>query len=148
MRATRIAIHWFLTDNFISSRLVPTTVRGGFVVCVWIPALNKLTVEQLLTIIVSMNDFISNTALQFGRMATAAEVRAAVARTGITLKEISGKVDISLSVLSRKMRGSAPLSVEEIVAIALAIDVQPTELIETITEAVVEAEEAAVEDEA
>ena len=115
---------------------------------VWISTRNKLTVEQLLTIVVPMNDFISNTALQFGRMATAAEVRAAIARTGITLKEISGKVDLSLSVLSRKMRGSAPLSVEEIVAIALAIDVQPTELIETITEAVVEAEEAAVEDEA
>jgi len=115
---------------------------------VWIPARNKLTVGQLLTIVIYMNDFISNTALQFGRMATAAEVRAAIARTGITLKEISGKVDLSLSVLSRKMRGSAPLSVEEIVAIALAIDVQPTELIETITEAVVEAEEAAVEDEA
>ena len=96
--------------------------------------------------VIPMNDFISNTALQFGRMATAAEVRAAIARTGITLKEISGKVDLSLSVLSRKMRGSAPLSVEEIVAIALPIDVQPTELIETITEAVVEAEEAAVED--
>ena len=115
---------------------------------VWISTRNKLTVEQLLTIVVPMNDFISNTALQFGRMATAAEVRAAIARTGITLKEISGKVDLSLSVLSRKMRGSAPLSVEEIVAIALAIDVQPTELSETITEAVVEAEEAAVEDEA
>lgn len=98
--------------------------------------------------VMPMNNFISNTALQFGRMATAAEVRAAIARTGITLKEISEKVDLSLSVLSRKMRGSAPLSVEEIVAIALAIDVQPTELIETITEAVVEAEEAAVEDEA
>ena len=98
--------------------------------------------------VMPMNNFISNTALQFGRMATAAEVRAAIARTGITLKEISEKVDLSLSVLSRKMRGSAPLSVEEIVAIALAIDVQPTELIETITEAVVEAEEAAVGDEA
>lgn len=124
------------------------SVRGGFVTSAQIPALNKLIVWQLSTMVMSMNDFISNTALQFGRMATAAEVRAAVARTGITLKEISGKVDLSLSVLSRKMRGSAPLSVEEIVAIAHAIDVQPTELIETITEAVVGAEETAVEDEA
>lgn len=67
------------------------------------------------------------------RGAAAAEVRAAVARAGITYQDLASQVGMPPAILSRKLNGSSPLGIEELVAIARALGVRPSDLIHTAT---------------
>lgn len=59
----------------------------------------------------------------------AAEIRAAVARKGIPYGELSEKTGIERTVLSRKMRGSTPFGIEEVISIAQVIGEPPMALV-------------------
>ena len=61
----------------------------------------------------------------------AAEVRAAVARNGISRGDLAEKLGINPDVLSRKLNGSAPIGLDEIAAIARALNLAPRDLIDT-----------------
>ena len=65
------------------------------------------------------------------RSRVAAEVRAAVARNGISRGALAAKLGINPDVLSRKLNGSAPIGLDEIAAIARALNLAPSELINT-----------------
>lgn len=65
------------------------------------------------------------------RGAVAAEVRAALARDGRTAAALAEGSGISKSALSRKMRGLAPIYVEELVAIATTLGIDSGALIPT-----------------
>ena len=65
------------------------------------------------------------------RSRIAAEVRAAVARDGISRGDLAEKLDMNADVLSRKLNGSAPIGLDEIAAIARALDLDPRKLIDT-----------------
>lgn len=65
------------------------------------------------------------------RSRIAAEVRAAVARDGISRGDLAAKLDINPDVLSRKLNGSAPIGLDELAAIARALDLAPRKLIDT-----------------
>lgn len=57
------------------------------------------------------------------RQAVAAEVRAAQGRKGWTQAELAAASGVSTASLSRKMRGQRSFTVEEMVAIATALDI-------------------------
>ena len=63
------------------------------------------------------------------RSRVAAEVRAEIARQGITYATISDASDISRSSLSRKLAGASEFTLGELVRIAAALNVQASELI-------------------
>ena len=65
------------------------------------------------------------------RSRIAAEVRAEVARNGISRGDLAAKLNINLDVLSRKLNGSAPIGLDEIASIAIALNLNPQELINT-----------------
>ena len=65
------------------------------------------------------------------RSRVAAEVRAAVARNGISRGDLAEKLGINPDVLSRKLNGSAPIGLDEIAAIARALNLAPRDLIDT-----------------
>ena len=65
------------------------------------------------------------------RSRVAAEVRAAVARNGISRGDLAEKLGINPDVLSRKLNGSAPIGLDEIAAIARALNIDPRKLINT-----------------
>ena len=58
----------------------------------------------------------------------AAEVRAAIARAGLPRAQVADAAGMHRQLLSRKLNGHTPLLIEEVVAIAKAIDVPPDEL--------------------
>lgn len=61
----------------------------------------------------------------------AADVRAAVARNGITRASLASELGLNADVLGRKLNGSAPIGLDELVAIARALNLAPSELINT-----------------
>lgn len=63
------------------------------------------------------------------RSAIAGEVRAAVAREGVSARSLAREVEMSPASLSRKLRGDVSFSVEELIAIANFLDVSVTSLI-------------------
>lgn len=65
------------------------------------------------------------------RQAVAAEVRAALAREGQSQAWLSARAGISRSPLALKLRGQRSLTVEELVAIAAALDVDPATILAT-----------------
>ena len=65
------------------------------------------------------------------RSRIAAEVRAAVARDGISRGDLAAKLGMNADVLSRKLNGSAPIGLDELAAIARALDLAPRKLIDT-----------------
>lgn len=69
------------------------------------------------------------------RSRVAAEVRAAVARNGISRGDLAEKLGINPDVLSRKLNGSAPIGLDEIAAIARALNLAPRDLIDTALDA-------------
>jgi len=62
------------------------------------------------------------------REAIAGEVRAALARDGRSAAELAAAAGMSRSSLSRKLRAASPFWVEEIVTIAAALKVRPSQL--------------------
>ena len=65
------------------------------------------------------------------REAVAGEVRAAIARKGVTQSEVAQLVGMSSTSMSRKLAGANALTVDELIAIANALDVSPSSLIPT-----------------
>ena len=65
------------------------------------------------------------------RKAIAAEVRASLARDGRPATWLATATDISKTALSRKLKGDVSFTVEELVAVALALDVDPAALVGT-----------------
>lgn len=63
------------------------------------------------------------------RSAVAGEVRAAIARAGVSARSLASEVEMSPASLSRKLRGDVSFSVEEVIAIANQLDVSITSLI-------------------
>lgn len=52
-----------------------------------------------------------------------ANIRAEMARRGVSQVELSTQLDLSQSQLSKRLRGDVPLDVDELVKIAEALDV-------------------------
>ena len=65
------------------------------------------------------------------RSRIAAEVRAAVARDGISRGDLAAKLNMNADVLSRKLNGSAPIGLDELASIARALNINPRKLIDT-----------------
>lgn len=65
------------------------------------------------------------------RERVAAEVRAELARKDIPIAELAAATGINLRVLGRKLSGSSPIGVEELISIATALDVRPSALIQS-----------------
>ena len=65
------------------------------------------------------------------RERVAAEVRAELARRGIPVGDLAEATGINLRVLGRKLSGSSPIGVEELIAIATALGVRPSTLIQS-----------------
>lgn len=63
------------------------------------------------------------------RSAIAAEVRAALARKGQSAAWLAVEAGISKAALSRKLRGEVSFTVEELVLVADALDVEPDALL-------------------
>lgn len=63
------------------------------------------------------------------RSAIAGEVRAAVARAGVSARSLAIEVEMSPASLSRKLRGDVSFSVEELIAIANHLGISITALI-------------------
>ena len=63
------------------------------------------------------------------RSAVAAEVRASLARAGQTASWLAEHAQISKQALSRKLRGDTSFTVEELVAVSVALDVDPAHLV-------------------
>lgn len=63
------------------------------------------------------------------RKQIASEVRAEVARSGVSLAELSASTGIGVRVMGRKLNGSMPIGVEEMILIAEALGVRPSALI-------------------
>lgn len=63
------------------------------------------------------------------RRIVAAEVRVALARQGGTQADLATKAGLSKASLSRKMRGDVAFTVDELVAVAIALDVDAGSLI-------------------
>lgn len=57
------------------------------------------------------------------RRAVAAEVRAAIARAGLHPTAVADKAGISRTTFRRRISGQSPLTIDELVAIANALDV-------------------------
>lgn len=56
------------------------------------------------------------------RLQVAAEVRAEMARKQVTKKELSVQTGMSLSTLQRRLYGTYPFTVEELLRVATALD--------------------------
>lgn len=95
------------------------------------------------TIIMTMTNTNKNNPLWAGRQAIAEEIRAAMARTRTTREKISAETGIDPRVCSRKTNGSAPVGIEELIAIADIIGIPPMEFVETVTQAAMDAEDEA-----
>lgn len=67
------------------------------------------------------------------RHQVAAEIRAAVARTGVGRGELADRIRMNRAVLSRKLDGHSPIGVDEVVEISLALDLPPKTLIDAAT---------------
>ena len=65
----------------------------------------------------------------------AAEVRAAIARAGLPRARVADAAGMHRQLLSRKLNGHTPFLIEEVVAIAKAIDVPPDELVSAVVAA-------------
>jgi len=65
------------------------------------------------------------------RQAIASEVRAALGRDGRTASQLATDAGLSKATLSRKLRGLAPISVDELIEIAYRLNVEPVSLIPT-----------------
>lgn len=63
------------------------------------------------------------------RRAVAAEVRASLARDGRSATWLATEADISKTALSRKLRGDTSFTVEELVAVAIALNIDPAPLV-------------------
>ena len=59
----------------------------------------------------------------------AAEVRAALARDGRSAAQLAADAGIPRSSLSKKMRATVAFTVEEVLAIALALEIDPAALL-------------------
>ena len=59
----------------------------------------------------------------------AAEARAALARDGRSAAQLAEAAGIPRSSLSKKLRGLVSFTVEEVVAIAVALDIDPAALV-------------------
>lgn len=70
------------------------------------------------------------------RDAVAAEVRASLARDGRAAQTLASDTGISKAALSRKLRGLTPFYVEELLAIAVALDVDPAKFVSIASEPV------------
>lgn len=63
------------------------------------------------------------------REEVAAEVRAAVARKGWQQADLARATGLNKSSLSRKLRGEVSIYVDELVLIAIALDIDPGDLL-------------------
>ena len=63
------------------------------------------------------------------RAAVAAEVRAAIARSGRSDAEVASAAGIHRATISRRLRGETSFTVEELVALAVALDVSVADLL-------------------
>lgn len=63
------------------------------------------------------------------RSVVAAEVRASLARKGESAAWLAEATGISKAALSRKLRGDTSFTVEEVVAVAVALSVDPVILL-------------------
>lgn len=66
---------------------------------------------------------------QTDRQAVAGEVRAAIARAGLSHMEVASRIGMDRQVLGRKLNGYSPIGLEEIAAISQALGVSPASLI-------------------
>lgn len=67
------------------------------------------------------------------RSAVAAEVRAELARAGIRQADLADLAEISPQALSRKLHGKTPITVEELLRIAAALNLNPSDLLPSYT---------------
>lgn len=58
----------------------------------------------------------------------AAEVRAAIARAGISREDLARATGIEPRSLARKLRGTSPMGVDELADIARALGIRPSDL--------------------
>ena len=63
------------------------------------------------------------------REAIAAEVRAVAARKGLRQGELADAIGVSRQAVSRKLAGATPITVEELLRIAAALEVSPGDLL-------------------
>lgn len=96
-----------------------------------------------MTMIIAMTGIDKNNPLWAGRQAVAEEIRAAMARARVTREEISAETGIDPRVCSRKTNGSAPVGIEELIAIADIIGFPPMEFVRMVTQAAMDAEDEA-----
>jgi len=68
---------------------------------------------------------------QVRRQAIASEIRAALARDGRTASTLATDAGMSRAALSRKLRGLASFSVDELIEVAFRLNVEPISLIPT-----------------
>lgn len=61
------------------------------------------------------------------RMRVADEVRACIARRGISRAEVERGIGLSQSALSRKLRGENAFTVDELLSLSMVLDVEPAE---------------------
>lgn len=69
------------------------------------------------------------------RSKVAGEVRAAVARANVPLGVLATATGINPTVLARKLNGSSPIGLEEIVAISRALNLHPSQLVHDVLDA-------------
>ena len=63
------------------------------------------------------------------RITVAAEVRAALARAGQSATWLADETDISKQALSRKLRAETSFTVEELVAVCVALGIDPATIV-------------------
>ena len=64
------------------------------------------------------------------RHRVAAEIRAAVARAGVGRGELADRLQMSRAVLARKLDGYSPFGVDEVIAVAVALNLSPRHLVD------------------
>ena len=69
------------------------------------------------------------------RSAIAAEARAALARQGQSAAWLAEEAGISKAALSRKLRGEVSIYVDELVLIAIALELDPSDLLPRVSQA-------------
>lgn len=70
------------------------------------------------------------------RSAVAAEIRANMARAGLTQADLADLAHISPQALSRKLNGKTHITVDELLALAAALDLAPSALLPLYAEGV------------
>jgi len=59
----------------------------------------------------------------------ASEVRASIARAGVTATDVAKATGMSKATLSRKLRGFTPFNAEDLASIAAVVDAQPSDFL-------------------